>query len=1112
MKSALLNILFKVSLTTSAILLSAVFAGAVFAGGAKAQSISKAKISISIQDAGIQQVLEAIEEKTEYTFHFKSTTIKKVDERISLNAKEETVADVLRAIAGKTGLKFRQVNENIIVHVPDKPPIIKQPQEAKKAPVLDRFIRGKVTNSEGEPLPGANILVLGTTNGAVSDVDGNYVIEVTDDARTLVISFIGYQTQQIDIAGRSTIDIVLEVDAKTLNEIVVSTGYWEVDQKENTGNISKVSAKEIEGQPVSNVLQSIQGRMAGVSVQQVTGVPGGGFTISIRGQNSLRPEGNEPLYLIDGIPFPSIPLSDGLVSAVKVNVNPLASINPNDIESIEVLKDADATAIYGSRGANGVVLVTTKQGKGNQSRVDLTFSRGIGRAVERIDLLNSEQYLTMRQEAIENSGVSELPQATLDRAFPDVYVWEADRFTDWQEELIGGTAQQTNANFSLSGGSGNTNFTLAGGYFNETTVFPGDNDFERLSGRISMNHLSADEKLEVRILTSYTTSSSELPFSDLTSAAVTLAPNAPELYDESGNLNWENGTWENPLADLERRSEDVTDNLVTDVTLSYEVVKGLRLKTSLGYNTMTLTSSRTEPLSALNPADITPNTTAASYLRDGTVKTWIMEPQLEYQRAIAKGKLTVLAGATFQNTERETERLRLTGFSNDAFLLNPRAAQDVEVQAADYSEYRYNALFARINYTWNEKYIINVTGRRDGSSRFGPGNQFGNFGAVGGAWIFSKESFMANNLPFINFGKFRGSYGTTGSDQVGDYEFSDTYSLTQEPYGNVSGLEVTRLANENFSWETVKKLEFGVELGLFQDRVFTSVSWYRNRATDQLVGRPLSNVTGAGFTQFNLPATVENRGWEFVLNTTTIRTRNFTWSTGINFTIPNNELLEFDDIEAFPSFAATWEVGKPIWNGSNKFLEFRGINPETGIYDFEDANEDGVIDNADRQKFIELGQEYFGGVENRLRFKSFELNFHLQFVKQNGFDIYERFTAPGTESNQPAELVSRWQRPGDIGGFQRYDRSGPAIAAYTDYTRGSDANIVNTSFIRLRNVSLSYTIPDKYISRLRINTLRVFADAQNLWTTTGYTGFNPENGNLTLPALQVFTGGVQITL
>ena len=1090
---------------------------------ASGQSIHEVKISVDFKGAHILEALDEIERKSSFTFAY-NKEMRALDTRITQAYQSTTVAQVLKGISKETGVSFHQVNSTITAMLaPRRTEKPKANSQKPKVDKQDRIISGKVTDENGEPLVGATVLLQGTKIGSITDADGNYrfsipenIIEsAEDDGEELIltVSYIGYNFEEVTIGNRATIDITLLPSVESLSEVIVSTGYYEVEQRFNPGKIAKIDAKAIEQQPIANPLQALTGRVAGAYIEQQTGVPGGGFNIRIRGQNSLFFTRNEPFYVIDGVPYPNTPIASGVgVSSTMVSYNPLSAINPNDIESIQILKDADATAIYGSRGANGVVLITTKKGTPGKIKLDINYSRAVGEVAERIDLLNNEQYLNMRLDAIENSGISQIDQSTLDRVFPDVYVWDQTRTTDWQEELLGGTSNQTNADFSLSGGSQQTSFVVGGTYFNETTVYPGDSDFERLSGRLNLNHKSLYGRFQADIAVNYSVTNSNLPFTDLGRIAYTLPPNAPALFDEAGNINWENGTWENPLANLEKEFENQNNNLISNLTLSYEIIEGLRIRAIAGFNNTIYSDSRIEPISSINPQDIVPSTTGQSLFATGSVETWNVEPQLEYFKESGKGELRVILGTTFQSTTSENERVTATGYSSDAFLLNRQAASQIDVTQNNFSEFNYNAFYARLNYVWDSKYILNLTGRRDGSSRFGPGEQFGNFGAVGAAWIFSEEGFIVNTVPFLSFGKLRVNYGITGSDNIGNYQYLESYSLTTQPYDDVAGLFITRLANPNFSWEETTKLDLGFELGFINDRFNLSTTYYRNQTTDQITFFPLSAVTGQAGINDNLPATVENRGWEFDFNSINIQSGDFIWRTNFNFTIPENELIEFDDIEN-STFANVLEVGKPVWNGSSKVFQFTGINPETGLYTLLDANADGDLDfENDGVAFRDLGQDYYGGIENTFSYRGFQLSFHFQFVSQTTRSLFEDFgQTGGTASNQPVEVVNSWRNSGDVAPFQVYGRSNASLEAWGDFYRSSNAGIADASFVRLRNASLSYTFPESLISKFKAQNLRIYLEGQNLWTIAEFIGPNPESATLNVPPLRLFSAGIQVS-
>ncbi|MBA4053751.1 MAG: SusC/RagA family TonB-linked outer membrane protein, partial [Marivirga sp.] len=855
-------------------------------------------------------------------------------------------------------------------------------------------------------------------------------------------------------------------------------------------------------------LAAMQGRVAGLEVTQLTGVPGGNFTVRIRGQNSIA-NGNDPLYIIDGVPYTSTPMSSNYTSQniYFEGTSPLNNINPGDIESIEVLKDADATAIYGSRGSNGVILITTKKGSPGRTQVSANYYSGLGKVSSKIDLLNTEQYVEMRNEAFQNDG--QVPNAS---NAPDLTTWEQNRYTDWQKELLGGTAHYNDAQVSVSGGSDQLQFIAGGGYRKETTVFPGDNDFQRISGHLNLTNTSRDGRFKSSFTVNYTNSHTDFVARDLTREAMTLPPNAPALYKDNGELNWDNSTGYSqsllhPLAYLKRRFDSQTNNLMANAALSYEVLPGLEILANMGYTQVNTNSITKIPKSSFSPAlsQTLPN---ESIFSTNDFKNWMIEPQVKWNKQVSDHRINVLAGATFLEQTSDALAMAGTGFVTEALMDNLRAASNIYIYSDVYSQYRYHAIFGRINYQFKDRYILNVTGRRDGSSRFGPGNQFANFGAIGGAWLFSKEEFMTS-LPFLSTGKLRASYGSSGNDQLGDYQYLDTYSSSGKYY-DVQGLRPVRLSNADFAWESNKKLEAALELGMLKDRITVEFCYYNNRASNQLVGFALPPTTGFTNVQGNLPAVVENAGVELQLHTTNVDAKEFTWTTSLNLSVPRNTLIEFPNLESSPDYANTLVVGEPL--NIRKRYTYSGIHPQTGLYTVEDLNGDGFFSLDDRTILQFIGRNFYGGIGNTFEYKGLRLDVLFQYVDQTAPNyISSWIIPPGFAMNQPAYVLDRWQREGDLASVQKFTTSSSGFIALNNYGNTENA-ATDASFLRLKNISLSYSLPDNLLKKINIQTLRVYVQGQNLFTLTEYRGLDPETGNLFLPPLKIITGGIQITL
>lgn len=1077
------------------------------------QGLLDRKVTLELSDVSLSTALAGIEAAAVVRFAFSSSRIE-LTHIVSVQAKGERLSSVLDALLGPLGIRYSAERGSDV--------ILLSPIEARALPgegsslllreELQALVSGVVRDAATQtPMAGVNVMVRGTTRGTTTDAEGRYSIEA-GIGDVLVFSFIGYTSQQADVSGQTNIDIVMTADLVGLEEVVINAGYWSVTDRERTGNIGSISSKEIQRQPVSNPFQALQGRIPGVHIAQGSGMAGGSFSIEIRGRNSLRSEGNAPLYIVDGIPIPSVSLNAGTLStSILRGGNPLVAIDPSDIESIEILKDADATAIYGSRGANGVVLITTKRGKAGATRLEATVSRGFGKVGRFLDLLTTEQHVTMRREALNNDGLWPTP-ADLHSQIPDLFYWDTTRYTNWQREFIGGTADMTNVRVAIAGGEKNTQFSLAGGYYGESTVFPGDHGFTRLSGSLNLNHRSDNDRFNTTVGVNYSGSMNDLIAQDLTRLALELAPNAPSVYDDDGNINWDwgNSIFQNPYTILNKKYVNVTDNLIVNSSLGYELLTAFYVKINAGYNHMVVSETSTNPLAAVPPHRRTPARTGASNFGKSYHKSWIIEPQVDYTRSLGQGMFRFTAGSTLQQAVHESTTLLGTGYTSDALVEDLRSASTIRISESSFSKYRYAALFGRLNYAWKEKYIVNLTGRRDGSSRFGPGRQFGNFGALGIAWIFSDEAFVKKHLGFINFGKLRFSYGTTGSDAIGNYQYLHSFTSTSFPYDGISGLVLTRLHNPDYSWETNTKLEGGIELGLLKDRLSLSISRYDNRSSNQLVGYPLPLMTGQSSIQYNLPATVVNTGWELQATSVNISRDKLRWTSTFHITFPRNTLKEFPNLDEFPAYRTQFQVGKSLY--TRKTLRYTGVDPESGVYTFEDRDGDGYISMSNDGLFLkEAAQQFFGGLENSISIGAFDISFLFQFVKQAGYNYLYSYGVPGGFSNQPSLVTRRWQTPGDETDVQQYAIIGPGVDAFGNL-KFSDRMISDASFVRLKNVSLSWNVSPSLLNKVRLQAARVFLQGQNLATLTDYLGMDPENQNvLYLPPLSVISFGTHLT-
>lgn len=1075
----------------------------------KGQTLDDVKVEVALQDQSLRNLFEYIEAQTAFKFVYSIHLVDPFDDLVIPRALR-SVRETLDLALFNTNLSYEQSNGNILIFpTADRKggnPIANVPAGYSQHGV--HLVSGVVTEAfTGRPMAGVNVLIKGSLKGTSTDFDGRYYLDAAHDD-VLVFSFIGFETFETAIAGRTLINVNMDEDINALEEVVVNAGYYTITERLKTGNIARVSAEEISRQIVSNPLAALQGRMTGVYIQQSSGIPGAAFNILIRGQNSLRTggttgvDGNLPLYVVDGVPFPATLVQTNIGASIIGEGSPLSSLNPADIESIEILKDADATAIYGSRGGNGVILVTTRKWKEGSPRVEVGYYSGVGAVANQMKLLNTKQYLHMREEAFDNDGAE---PGTGDYDLNGTW-GDNDRYTNWQKKLIGGTAFLSNLHTSISGGNKVSKFFFGVDYYNETTVFPDDFDYNRFSTKFNVRLLPFQGKLSLDFYGSYGVQDNNLLSLDLTTTALTLPPVAPELYDEQGDLNWENGNFENPAAQLNKSFHARTSTLVSNIVADYSIFEDLSLKSNFGYTETRIDELALYPIGTFNPyGNIT---TGSSNLGNSSIRTWIVEPQLNYQHTFFNGVLRVMLGSTFQESLASSVQMRGEGYTSDALLENVQAAPIAYVSNYDKSTYRYNAVFGRINYQWKDKYIINITGRRDGSSRFGPGRRFANFGAVGIAWIFSEEDFAIQALPFLNFGKLRISYGTTGSDQIGNYKYFELWNPLNYTYDGTTGLTPENLYNANFAWEANQKMDVGLELGLLADRLNLSVDYFLNYSDNQLVGIPLPGATGFSSVQSNFPARVRNSGIEIQWDAVDIKHESFVWKTFFNITLPDNKLVSFPGIEN-TSFRDQYKVGKSL--GVDYALNYQGVAVDTGLYTFEDVNGDGRIRTVDDGRFLkEISQAFFGGCRNNFSYKGFELDFFFQFVKQTGSTYLNYFDNPGGFTNQPSFVQARWQQPGDKTNIQMYTQSTQGVSSYLDAQRSSD-RVGNASFVRLKNASLSYHIPQHLLNRIKVHDAKFFIQAQNVFTMTHYRGLDPETQTIRLPPLRMFSMGTHIT-
>lgn len=1084
----------KVQLKRSYIMKLAVFLSVVFsiqiASGAMAQ-----KIDLQADKQSLLSVLQEIRKQSGYAILYNAKDIAAASP-VTIHVKGKPISDVLPILFKNQPLLYELKGR--VISIEPKPAHTKKKGQ-NEVRMDQEPIRGRVTDSVGTGLPDVTIQVKGTNNSTITNAAGEFFLENVDDEAVLIFSSVGFLTVENHVNGRSTINVLLKRHLLAIQEVEINAGYWKVDNKMRTGNISRVEGKIIQQQPVLDPMLALAGRVPGLAITQQSGLPGAYHAMRIRGNNSLA-NGNDPLFLIDGVPFNSATLSNSVIGSGATRLSPFALLSADEIESIEVLKDADATAIYGSRGANGVILITTKKGSVGKTTVGVSATTGFGKVGRTIDLLNTEQYLDMRREAFANDGVTTYPA----NAYDVNGTWDQDRYTDWQKILIGNTSRVSSIQGQISGGSAQTQFLVGGGYSTETTVFPGDYDTKKGTANISLNHGSKNKKFNFSISARYANNLTDQPQIDFTTNIINLAPNSPALYDANGDLNWENETWDNPMAYIKRRAKLNSKNLISNASLRYQIFDPLEVKLNIGYNQIYTVGSNITPISSYRPSDYIYPAIRSHNRAESSQDTYILEPQLNFKKRLVYGNLEATMGSTFQKSNNYTLAQTASNFSDDALIENLMAAANITVVQNRQTEYRYAALFARVNYNLMDKYILNLVARRDGSTRFAPDRKYGNFASIGAAWIFSNERIFNNSA--LSFGKIRASYGITGNDQLTDYQYLSTYTPYNNQYLGITGLYPTRLYTSEYGWEAVRKIEGAVDLGFLADKIKLSAVYFRNRTDNQLVGYPLPTMTGFTSIQGNLPAVLENRGWEWELNTVNISNQKFTWSTSLNISIPDSKLISYPDF-VNSSYRNIYEIGKPLT--ISRAFHWTGVDPETGIHTYQDIDGDGnVTSPQDLQSLFNLGRRYYGGMSNTLSYRGLSLDFFLQFVKKNG---RVPMTVPGSAFiNQPVWLMDRWRNPGDVTEVQRFSQGGTAVSTMLTGLNNSDLVYGDASFIRLKNVSVSYQLPTDILKSYWISQCRIFAQCQNLITFTRYRGLDPET-ETALPVIRMITAGINLT-
>jgi len=1037
-------------------------------------------------------------------------------EIISIQAHKASLNTVLRRFLIPRGLGWYHRGQIFVILPLERMRVLRIKQEIGPS---DEPYTGTVTDINGRPLPYVTIQVKDRKDGkrmvgAKTDEKGEFEFQYDQDEAVILVSYLGYESRTLKI-DRTPVKVILDVSTSMLDEVKI-VGYTKGTRRFATGSISQVDAREISSQPTSSLLDALQGRVAGFNITQLSGLPGSNAKLELRGRNSLG-SGNIPLFIINGVALdpsslswdfentsgPGFLPSNSIGLGANMSSSPLNLINLADVEYIAVLKDADATAIYGSRGANGVVLITTKVGKTTEPKMGITAYGGIGQVEHMVPYLVTGQYLAMRREAFRNDMAKPGPED-----YDINGAWDTTRYTNWQKTLIGNTASIFDAQGEVSGGSENIHYRISGGYRLESTAYPGDYLYKKGNGRVDISFNSSNHKWHNNIGIGYVSDNNFLPSVDLTAFSA-LPPNTPFPFKPDRSINWQPG-FDNPYGTMQKDYRAATDNLLANATTTYQVTKQLQLKACFGYSRVVMDELQRNPASSLN----TSLPTVKGYAFYGTtrIKNFVGEPQLTYDKAFGAGVLSVLAGFTIQQQIRNQQLITGTNFSVDSDLADMNKAGEISSVGSFNTLYHYNAYFGRVNYIHAKRYVVNLTGRRDGSSRFGPANRHANFGAIGMAWLFSEEEWFKNLNSVLSYGKLRYSYGITGNDQVRDFQTMGHLASGAGPVVDTAGKMY--IADNNYSWEKVKKSDYGIDLGLLKDQLILSATYYRNYTTNMIIEELLPG-TNQTYLLKNVDARVINSGWELELTAQLVKRRDFSWKVRVNYAWPKNILTRMP-ATTNAAYDRYYTVGHPLNNF--KGLQYRGVDPADGVYRFTDVNGDGKIGRSDINFNKTLGATSFGAILQTISIKGFDIDILLQYVHQNGYDYryVNQPPGPGSFSNQPVSVLERWRHTGQQAQVQQFSQSinSPAYLPFI-YVINSDRAINDASYLRLKNLAISYHLPQVWMKRAKISGAEIFFRGQNLFTLTGYRGRNPEvsfSGSDIYPPLRIWSFGTKVTL
>ncbi|MCG8310123.1 MAG: TonB-dependent receptor [Cytophagales bacterium] len=1025
------------------------------------------QIKIDVNSGTLNEVLLSIEEQSKFKIFYKNGQID-IHQPISISLKNLTVEEILDVALEGSGISYTII-ENVVVLSPDG---------NAQSPNQEKTITGKVISLEDQQgLPGVNVVVKGTLLGTVTDVEGNYTIQIEDGESILVFSSVGFVTEEVVVENKSVIDVSLSPDITALNEIVV-IGYGVQRKSDLTGSVAKVKSEDIAAAPVSRIDQALRGKAAGVRVVSNNGSPGAGASIRIRGGNSITAS-NEPLYVIDGF----------------IGGGDLNSINPADIESIEILKDASATAIYGARGANGVILITTKKGLTGKPKINVNAYYGSQRLPQKIDMLTGPERAAYAVESDEFTGAP--------ITYPDL---SKVTHTDWQDAVTQ-IAPISNVHLSVSGGQEKTDYFFSASYFNQEGIII-NSGFERFQTRLNINTkinnwLSFGANLNFS--RSDRANSTVNLFTVLKDAATSLP-----IYDENGDYNIVNPLsgqlFENPVAQARlQKNNTYKTRFLGNWYAKASFKNGLTIKSTIGADINNSKQNIYTPGSLPRRMD----QELGGYAKISTSSgiNLLNENTVSYVKDVGKHSFNLLGGATIQHAETESLWASADGFTNDLLEYNKLSTGDPELRLSDsgFSDWTMVSFLGRVNYSYNDKYLFTASVRQDGSSRLAKNHKWAFFPSAAAAWRLGEEDFIKDLGVFYDL-KLRASYGKTGNQAIGIYSTLPTLGVTKFFFNENEyvGYRQGNLANDDLKWETTDQYSLGLDAALLDGKLSFEIDAYYKKTNDLLLSVEMPGTTGYTGRIDNV-GSVENKGIEFMLNAVVMELNDFTWDLSFNIAANRNKVLDlgtekgFRDvrsgarlIEGESAVVFYGAVYEGTWKSQEEIDALPGymVGAKPGYPKFKDVNENGKYDGFDDYDIIGSPEaNFFGGLSSNFSYKNFGLDIYFNYSYGNDIlnTMSPKFFFGGFASNIHADARNRWTEDNTTSDIPRAG-SHPIVNVNTP---AYSISVHDGSFLRLQTLRLSYTLPTKNISWL--SKASIYTTGENLWLLTNYDyGFDPE--------------------